>query len=361
MATTRRISSVLLRRINSPALLSSSSRCSPLHLLQQRPTPTPTTTATTLGTLGTLRSFSSAPRLQNESLLTAEREFDEVDVVIVGGGPAGLSAAIRLKQLANASNNPDFRVLLLEKAGDMGAHILSGAVIEPSALNELLPDWNSPDNPARFEGTTAVTSDRMRFLTEKWAIPMPGPPQMNNHGNFIVSLNEMVKWLAERAEEVGVDVFPGFAASEVLYGPDGGVMGVATNDLGVGKDGKPKPSFERGMEFHARCTLFAEGCHGSLTKQVIKKFDLRRDSQPQTYGLGLKEVWEIKPENFVKGQVSHTLGWPLPNNTYGGSWMYHFGDNKVSLGFVVGLVSSLYFLPFQPKPPISIISVLTRL
>ncbi|MCJ1431399.1 hypothetical protein MMC27_000751 [Xylographa pallens] len=267
-----------------------------------------------------------------------DRESDEVDVCIVGGGPAGLSAAIKLKQLANAAGNEDFRVLLLEKAGELGAHILSGNVIEPSAVEELLPDWISPENPSRFENATPATHDKMRFLTKKSSIPIPAPPQMNNHGNYIISLNQFCKWLGERAEEVGVEVYPGFAASEVLYRPDdGSVKGVATNDLGVGRDGKPKASFERGMEFHARITLFAEGCHGSLTKQVIKKYDLRRESQPQTYGLGLKEVWEVKPENFRKGEVVHSMGYPLPSDTYGGGWIYHFGENLVSLGLVVGL------------------------
>ena len=228
--------------------------------------------------------------------------------------------------------------MLLEKAGELGAHIVSGNVIEPSAVNELLPDWISLDNPSRFPDATPATHDKMRFLTKNSAIPIPAPPQMNNHGNYIISLNQFCKWLGERAEEVGVEIYPGFAASEVLYRTgDGSVKGVATNDLGVGRDGKPKPSFERGMEFHARVTLFAEGCHGSLTKQVIKKYNLQRDSQPQTYGLGLKEVWEVKPENFHKGEVVHTMGYPLPSDTYGGGWMYHFGDNLVSLGLVVGL------------------------
>ncbi|KAK4542188.1 hypothetical protein LTR36_007035 [Oleoguttula mirabilis] len=268
---------------------------------------------------------------------TIERESDQVDVCIVGGGPAGLSAAIKLKQLANEAGNEDFRVLLLEKAGELGDHIVSGNVVEPSALNELIPDWNSEDNPNKFEPVTPATKDKMRFLTKNSSIPIPAPPQMNNHGNYIISLNQFTKWLGERAEEVGVEVYAGFAASEVLYNSDGSVKGVATNDLGIGRNGKPKDSFERGMEFHARCTLLAEGCHGSLTKQVTKKFDLRRDSQPQTYGLGIKEVWEIDPAKFEKGLVLHSMGYPLPSDTYGGGWMYHFGDNMVSIGLVVGL------------------------
>jgi len=253
-------------------------------------------------------------------------------------GPAGLSAAIRLKQLANEAGNENFRVLLLEKAGEIGDHVLSGNVIEPSAIKELLPDWLSEDNPNRFEHVTPATGDKMRFLTKSISIPIPAPPQMNNHGNYIISLNQFCKWLAERAEEIGVEVYPGFAASELLYKKlDGSVKGVATNDVGIGRDGKLKPSFERGMEFKARVTLLAEGCHGSLTKQVTKKFDMRRDSQPQTYALGLKEVWEVQPEKFNKGQIVHSMGYPLPRDTYGGGWMYHFGDNLVSLGLVVGL------------------------
>jgi len=266
-----------------------------------------------------------------------ERESDEVDVCIVGGGPAGLSAAIRLKQIATEAGNDDFRVLLLEKAGEVGAHILSGAVIQPTSVEELFPDWLDENNENRFEHATPAGNDKMRFLTESMSIPLPAPPQMHNHGNYIVSLNQFTKWLGERAEELGVEVYPGFAASEILYKPDGSVKGVATNDLGISREGKPKDSFERGMEFHARVTLFGEGCHGSLTKQVIKKFDLRSDSQHQTYGLGIKEVWEVKPENFRKGEIVHSMGYPLPVDTYGGAWMYHFGDNLVSVGLVTAL------------------------
>ncbi|KAF3924598.1 hypothetical protein AA313_de0200932 [Arthrobotrys entomopaga] len=303
------------------------------------------------------RFFTNSPRRQSPQeeendelaeILSQPRESDTVDVCIVGGGPAGLAAAIRLKQLANDAGNEDFRVLLLEKAGDMGAHTVSGAVIEPHVLNELFPDWLSEDNPNKFMWATECTGDKMRFLTKNMAIPLPEPPQMKNHGNYIVSLNELVKWLAERAEELGVEIFPGFAASEVIYNSDGSVKGVATNDLGIGRDGKPKESFERGMEFHARVTLFAEGCHGSLTKKLSKKFDLRKDSEPQTYGLGVKEVWEIQPEKFKKGEVVHTMGWPLPRDTYGGAWLYHFGENMVSIGMVVGLdYPNPYLSPYQ--------------
>ncbi|KAF5628540.1 uncharacterized protein FTJAE_8828 [Fusarium tjaetaba] len=298
------------------------------------------------------RAFSTTSRLRDDDEdfdpASVERESDEVDVCIVGAGPAGLSAAIRLKQLANEAGNEDFRVLVLEKAGDLGAHILSGAVIQPTSINELIPDWLDENNPNRFEHATPAGSDRMRFLTKNSAIPLPAPPQMNNHGNYIISLNQFVKWLGERAEEIGVEVYPGFAASEVVYASDGSVKGVATNDLGVGRDGKPKETFERGMEFHARVTMFGEGCHGSLSKQVINKFDLRRDSQHQTYGLGVKEVWEIDPAKFEKGLVVHTMGYPLPKDVYGGSFMYHFGENLVQIGLVVSLdYSNPWMSPYQ--------------
>jgi electron-transferring-flavoprotein dehydrogenase len=298
------------------------------------------------------RAFSTTSRLRDDDHdfdpASVERESDEVDVCIVGGGPAGLSAAIRLKQLANEAGNEDFRVLVLEKAGDLGAHILSGAVIQPTSINELIPDWLDENNPNRFEHATPAGTDRMRFLTKNSAIPIPAPPQMTNHGNYIVSLNQFVKWLGERAEEIGVEVYPGFAASEVVYAPDGSVKGVATNDLGIGRDGKPKETFERGMEFHARVTMFGEGCHGSLSKQVINKFDLRRDSQHQTYGLGIKETWEIDPAKFEKGLVVHSMGYPLPKEVYGGSFMYHFGENFVQIGLVVSLdYQNPWMSPYQ--------------
>lgn len=318
--------------LRATSLLSASSKQAPFRIVQPAAI-----------RAGQRRAFGVTARRRLASVdddfdpTAIERESDQVDVCIVGGGPAGLSAAIRLKQLANEAGNEDFRVLLLEKAGELGDHIVSGNVVEPSALNELIPDWNDEKNPNRFENVTAATTDRMRFLTKNRSIPIPAPPQMNNHGNYIISLNQFTKWLGERAEEVGVEIYPGFAASEVLYTADGSVRGVATNDLGISRSGKPKDSFERGMEFHARVTLLAEGCHGSLTKQVIKKFDLRRDSQPQTYGLGIKEVWEIDPAKFQKGLVVHSMGYPLPTDTYGGGWMYHFGDNMVSIGLVVGL------------------------
>ncbi|RMJ25742.1 electron transfer flavoprotein-ubiquinone oxidoreductase [Aspergillus sp. HF37] len=290
-----------------------------------------------------IRSFSqsSVRKLTDENGMfdprQMDRESDEVDVCIVGGGPAGLASAIRLKQLANEAGNEEFRVLVLEKSSELGSHIVSGNVLQPTALNELLPDWLSEDNPSRFEDATPAKEDKMRFLTQNSSIPIPAPPQMSNHGNYILSLNDLTKWLGERAEELGVEIYAGFAGSELVYDHDGSVRGVATNDLGLGRDGQPKDNFERGMEFHARVTLLGEGCHGSLTKQVIKKYDLRRDSQPQTYGLGLKEVWEVPPEKFRPGEIVHTMGYPLPSDTYGGSWMYHFGDNMVSVGLVVGL------------------------
>ncbi|ORY87990.1 electron transfer flavo protein-ubiquinone oxidoreductase-like protein [Protomyces lactucae-debilis] len=264
-----------------------------------------------------------------------ERTEDEVDLCIVGGGPAGLCAAIRrFKQLADKAGK-DYRVMVLEKAPDLGAHILSGAVIETRALDELLPGWlTSDDKPANM---TPVEKDKMRFLTADMSIPLPAPPQMHNAGNIIVEMSSVVRWLAEKAEALGIELYPGFGGAEVLYHSDGSVKGVATSDLGVGRDDKPTAEFERGMAFHARTTLFAEGAHGSLTKKLVKQFDLRKDAQPQTYGLGLKEVWEVKDENFRKGEVSHSLGFPLKNDTYGGGWMYHYGDNLVSVGLVVGL------------------------
>lgn len=284
------------------------------------------------------------PKMSDEDrqLLTLEREADEVDVCIVGGGPAGLAAAIKFKQL---DTDDQYRVVVLEKAGDFGSHTVSGAVIEPRALQELFPDEEHVLPP---DLTTLVTSDSMKYLTEEYAFPLPEPPQMVNAGkNYIVSLSEVVKYLAEKAEELGVEMYPGIAVSELVYNDNGSVKGVATKDMGVGKDGVPKDSFERGMEFHTPATVLAEGCHGSLTKSAIAKFGLRDLSDPQTYGLGIKEVWEVAPENFEKGYVGHTMGYPLLLE-YGGGFMYHFGDGMVAVGLVIGLdYENPYVSPYQ--------------
>ena len=272
-----------------------------------------------------------------------ERESMEFDVVIVGGGPSGLAAAIRLKQLA-AANNSDVSVCVLEKASEIGGHILSGAVIEPRALEELFPDWKDRGAPLK----TPAVDDRFLFLSEKRSFRLPTPPQMHNKGNYIASLGNVCRWLAEQAEELEVEVYPGFAAAEVLYDESGAVKGVATGDMGLKADGTQGPAFERGIELHAHQTIFAEGCRGSLTKEVSERFELRADAQPQVYGIGVKELWEIDSANFVSGQITHTAGWPMKSDTYGGSWMYHFEDNLVSIGFVVGLNYSNPFLsPFE--------------
>jgi electron-transferring-flavoprotein dehydrogenase len=263
------------------------------------------------------------------------REAMDFDVVIVGAGPAGLAAAIRLKQLAAAAGS-ELSVVLLEKGSEVGAHILSGAVIDPVGLNHLIPDWKARGAPVETE----VNEDRFYYLGPAGVLRIPNlvmPPLMSNHGNYIVSLGNLCRWLGEQATEAGVEIYPGFAAAEVLYDDKGAVTGVATGDMGIGKTGKPTDRFTRGMELRGRYTIIAEGARGSLTKQLVAKFGLEQGRQPQKYGIGLKELWEVRPEAHRPGLVQHTLGWPLDNRTGGGSFLYHYGPNLVSVGFVVHL------------------------
>jgi electron-transferring-flavoprotein dehydrogenase len=261
-----------------------------------------------------------------------ERESMEYDVVIVGAGPSGLATAIRLKQLEQETGK-EIAVCVIEKGAEVGAHILSGAVLEPRALNELIPDWKDKGAPL----DTPAKEDHFLFLTETGSYKLPTPPQMNNHGNYIISLGNLCRWLGEQAEAMGVEIYPGFAAAEILYHEDGSVKGVATGDMGRLKDGSEGPMFQVGMELWAKQTVFAEGCRGHLGKMLMERFNLRKDCQFQTYGLGMKELWEIDPAKAEPGKIVHTTGWPMDSKTYGGSFLYHLDGNLVSIGYVIGL------------------------
>ncbi|MCP5308913.1 MAG: electron transfer flavoprotein-ubiquinone oxidoreductase [Zoogloeaceae bacterium] len=271
------------------------------------------------------------------------RESMEYDVVIVGAGPSGLSTAIRLRQLAERDGR-ELSVCVVEKGSEVGAHILSGAVVEPRALNELIPDWKERGAPLN----TPVQEDRFLLLSEQGARKLPTPPQMHNEGNYIVSLGNLCRWLGEQAEALGVEIYPGFAAAEVLFDDAGSVRGIATGDMGVTREGEHGPNYAQGIELHARQTVFSEGCRGSLTKGLMARYGLREGADPQTYGLGIKELWEIDPAVHQPGLTVHTVGWPLTSDTYGGSFLYHLEDNLVSVGFVVGLdYSNPHLSPYE--------------